>query len=510
MKKSAFRLISLVLVASSAFAQNKSSINVMLVAANPEAPAPTASWDTYKMVKDKLGIDLKFSMLPPGVDGDNKLGSLAAANDLPDLFEIRNRSLFFKLEEQGQLANVDSLFALMPKRTKARYSDKKRNVLVTINGKVMGLQDPVNLSRQYGILIRQDWLNKLGLKAPTTLDEFLEVARAFSERDPDGNGKKDTYGFGGVIDFDTAGILPGLGLGNHFQWVYGAYGVAGTWNYKSGNKFAANVKDPNYRKATEFIRKMVDAKVMDPDWATMKRSDLRTRWQQGKYGMFFESVGGLLAGYKNFDANNPKAEVKYILAPKGPAGKNATGTYASAGWLFAVSKKALDEGKGPAIAKFLEWANSGEGYNQLAWGKKGVHYNLIKGVPTVVTTNPSERGQYTQMRWLAMNGNTTELKGRYGPITSSDGRSYNLYADYLTVARKSPWIDRTGDLAVPAAANQADIERYISESMVQFVLGQRPLNDSNWSSFLSGLKGVGFDQYEQSAKAVLQKTGFIK
>ena len=44
--------------------------------------------------------------------------------------------------------------------------------------------------------IRTDWLDNLGLKAPTTMDELLEVARAFRYDDPDGNGQDDTWGIG--------------------------------------------------------------------------------------------------------------------------------------------------------------------------------------------------------------------------------------------------------------------------------------------------------------------------
>jgi len=497
------------LLAPSATAQKATDVSVTLYAANPEAPAPGANWETYDLVRDKLGINLKFTMLPTGIDGDNKLGSLAAANDLPDLFEVRNRDLFHKLVNQGQVAPVTSLLQHMPKRTRDRYSDKKRNALVTIDGSMYALQDPVTLSRQYGVMIRQDWLEKLGLTEPKTLDEFLNVAKAFTERDPDGNGRKDTYGYCGVIDFDTSGILPGQGLGNHFQWVYGAYGVAGTWNYRGGNAFAANVKNANYRKATEFIKRMVDAKVTDPDWATMKRSDLRNRWQQGKCGMFFESVGGFIAGFANFDANNPKGEIAYIDAPKGPSGTRSMGTYANAGTLLVVSKKAMDAGKGPAIAKFLEWANSSEGYYQLAFGKKGVDYTLQGGIPTVTTANVNGRLTNTQMRWIALNGKTTELKGRYGTLKFKDGRSMNMF-DMLMETRKNNWTDRTGDLLVPAAPNQADIDRYISESLVQFVLGQRPLNDANWKAFIDGLRGVNFDAYERAAQQALLKGGFLK
>lgn len=39
--------------------------------------------------------------------------------------------------------------------------------------------------------IRQDWLDKLGLKQPQTVDEFHDVLVAFRDQDPNGNGQKD-------------------------------------------------------------------------------------------------------------------------------------------------------------------------------------------------------------------------------------------------------------------------------------------------------------------------------
>ncbi|MBO1722884.1 sugar ABC transporter substrate-binding protein, partial [Extibacter sp. GGCC_0201] len=47
----------------------------------------------------------------------------------------------------------------------------------------------------WSFLIRQDWLDNLGLYMPTTAEELLDVMRAFTFDDPDGNGKDDTYGF---------------------------------------------------------------------------------------------------------------------------------------------------------------------------------------------------------------------------------------------------------------------------------------------------------------------------
>src|SRR6185436_7991830 len=133
------------------------------------------------------------------------------------------RNQFYQYLDQDLLGPVDDLLPLMPTRTKQKYSDENRNKLVTADGHLYGLQEPAlppNPKRS-GLLIRQDWLDKLGLKAPTTLDEFFEVAEAFTEKDPDGNGQNDTFGFGAYIS--AGGGNPTLGV--QFDFIYGAYGV---------------------------------------------------------------------------------------------------------------------------------------------------------------------------------------------------------------------------------------------------------------------------------------------
>lgn len=49
----------------------KTDLSVALYAANPEAPSPGANWETADLLNRKLGINLKFTMLPTGADGDN-------------------------------------------------------------------------------------------------------------------------------------------------------------------------------------------------------------------------------------------------------------------------------------------------------------------------------------------------------------------------------------------------------------------------------------------------------
>lgn len=492
-------------------------LNLLIYPASTESGSPPADWFAYQVMKDKIGVNVKLNLLPAGADGDVKLSALAASNSLPDLmtFQSRNRSLFFKFVEQGLIAPVDTLIPMMPQRTKDRYSDPDLTKLVSVDGKPYGFQQSADsqLYKRYGLSIRQDWLDKLGLKAPTTLDEFMTVAKAFTEKDPDGNGKNDTYGFGATI------ISDGNNLGTYLDFIYGAYGEAGTWNLSDINNVHLNVKDPNYQKATAYLRKLVEGKVIDPDWATMKQDDFRSRWKQGKYGMWVEDFSALSSepNYKAFDTTNPNGVVKFIAPPKGPDGKSAMTTFVKAGSQFyVVSKKAMDAGKFPAIAKLLEWSNTGEGYYILGFGKEGLNYKLdASGKVTGDGIDPKqhylskEQQPISQMKWMSYKGSQDELRARYAAYKTQTGKSIDPLEFYNT-AFNFPNQDATPTQLIRPAANSADLGRYISEGLLQFALGQKPLDDASWKAYVQGLDGLNAGAWEASAKSDLQKAGFIK
>src|SRR4029079_18128767 len=55
---------------------------------NPEGGPPPDDWAVYKVLREKLNIDRKLTLLPIGADGETKLNAAAAANELPDLFGL--------------------------------------------------------------------------------------------------------------------------------------------------------------------------------------------------------------------------------------------------------------------------------------------------------------------------------------------------------------------------------------------------------------------------------------
>jgi len=496
---------------SSSNAHGTVDLNVWMYPAVPEVSAPPADWDLYKVVRQKLNINLKVTLIPVGDDGDTKMSAAAAANNLPDLFQITNTNLFLQWVNLGLVAPVDNLLPMMPERTKARYSDPTLNKLGTINGKMYVLQEPSPLNKRMGVFIRKDWLDKLGLKAPTTPDELLNVAKAFTFNDPDGDGKNDTYGFGTFASTST------VGLGPYFSALFGAYGLPGTWNYNTSGKLSLSVRDPGYLQAVEFFKKMSDARVVDPDWPTLTTNDFRARWKQGKYGIFPEDFCAALcqANYQAFDTNQPNAVLVPFAFPQGSSSPAFIGASINAGFRMGVSKKAMDAGKGPAIAKLLEWLNSGEGYYLAGFGKEGVNYKLdakgnisTEGLSAPFTSH--EVAPYIQIRNSVLNNSPAELAVRYPSFKTKNGRTIDPIKQVYDPIAAMPWQDQTSSYAIQPASNQADINRYIDEGLVQFMTGQKPLSASTWDAYIKGLDGLNVSDWEAKANQTLQQKGLLK
>jgi putative aldouronate transport system substrate-binding protein len=480
-----------------------------------EAGPPPEDWVAYEIMENNVKVKLNLVLLPSTqADQDTKINAAAASNSLPDIFMV-SRDVWYKLVQAGLIAQVDDLLPLMPERVKGHYADADRNKLVTLDGKMYGLPDPGALPQTDSLVIRQDWLDKLSLQAPTTLDEFLAVAKAFTFEDPDGNGQDDTYGFCAFIDGSG---LAQAGLGPRFDFIYGAYGVAGVWNLSSADAVALNVRNPNYMAATQFIKTLNDEKVIDPDWPTLKKDEFRARWKQGKCGMMIENFAALAnqSNYKDFDENFPDGVWVAMDPVAGPNGDASMGVVTKSARIYAISQKAIDEGKGPAIARFLEWMATDEGYYLLGFGVKDVNYKLdangyitTEGVDPALAWTAKENQPLTQLANMVYIFTDVEMQARYVAYQTKNGRDMDpkaYYAQFLTM----PFTEATGASIINPPANAADFIRFYSENIVQFVLGQKDLTEDAWAEYIAGLDSLGAQELEAAAKESLLAAGFVK
>ena len=446
------------------------------------------------------------------------MNAAAAANDLPDIFQITTanntgRDALHQYYELGLLAPVDDMFAMMPERTKNHYNDQLLIDLVSFDGSAYGLPEPPIIPKREGFLIRQDWLDALGLEAPTTPEELLAVATAFTTQDPDGNGQDDTYGYGAFIE--------GSGVGRRFNPIFGAYGVLDEWNFIDGSasSFQLNVRDPQYYEAMQVMVEMNKAGVVDPDWPTLSKDEFRARWKQGTFGIMWEDFAALSnkSNYEPFDTNFPEGSWTPLPALTGPGGEAYYGFNQGNFQIFAVSQRAADEGKKEAIAKLLEWIAT-DGYYLLGFGEEGVNFNLddkgfinLDGIDPAQAYNAPERQPYTQLRNQLVFYNTlAEISARYPNYTTDGGREMTPIDTYLSFFQSQNWVNVFAKNLIQPPANAADFDRFYSEGIIQFVLGQKELTPESWAEYLAGLDALGAAEYEASAQQVLTDAGLLK
>lgn len=488
------------------------TIELWYGAAVTEAGPPPADWAALKLIRDKLNIDLRLTAEPSNPnDQDVKINAAAAANVLPDLFMVR-REIWPNLVNQGLVASVDELYAMMPNRTKQQY-DADSIAFTTMNGKSFGLASPGSIPKNEGLVIRKDWLDKLGLKVPATTEELFNVMKAFTFNDPDGNGKADTYGFGAFLEiYNNEG-----GLGRRFDPLFGAFGVAGTWNMTRANA-GLNVRKAEYYDALAYVKRMIDEKVIDPNWSSYKKDDFRAAWKQGRFGVMREQNAALASesNYPTFDKNFPQGEWIVIDPPRGPAGRRSVGVFSQNYRIYAVSARAMKDGKGPAIARLLEWMSSDEGYYLLGWGVEGVNYvKDANGVPVVKGIPDESKGfskpeiqPLTQLRNMVFYNGDIELISRFPTYKAPTSGKTMSSLTVLRDMQKREWTTAIGSDTLPNPG--ADLKRFYEQGVAEFVLGARPLTRANWTAWVAEFDRLGGLEWEKAAIAQAQANSLLE
>jgi putative aldouronate transport system substrate-binding protein len=422
------------------------------------------------------------------------------------------RDPWLNLIRVGLIAPVDDLYDLMPGRSKVQYDSDSRG-FTTVNGKSYGLASPGTIARNEGVLIRKDWLDKLGLAVPVTTEDFLEVMKAFTFQDPDGNGRNDTYGYGAFVEINNFEE----GIGRRFDPLMGAFGVAGTWSLRAEDP-GLNVRKSAYFDALSYVKRIIDEKVIDPNWISYGKDDFRAAWKQGRFGIMREQNAAFAAesNYTPFDKNFPNGEWIVIDPPKGPNGHQSVGVYTQAYRIYAVSANAMKAGKGPAIARLLEWMSSDEGYYLLGWGEEGVNYILNdNGVPvTAGLPDPSkafsspEMQIFTQLRNMVYFNGEIELAARY-PTYKAPTSGKTMSA--LTVLRdmqSRPWTPNIGADALPAP--NADRKRFYEQGVTEFLTGKRQLTRENWNAFVADFDNLGGAAWDTAGIEAAKAANYIR
>ena len=212
-------------------------------------------------VRTRTGVNLVVNYISSG-DYDVKLNTLIAADTLPDIFSVGGQTAL-DLRNAGKLLDMHPYLEEFGPHILASYEEGElESLLINEGDAVYGLNDRSGLVINT-FLIRKDWLEKVGLDNPTSVDELYEVMRAFTFEDPDGNGEDDTYGYVAAIKAP-----------NTWEHVFSAFGIPfNVLNELEDGTVTTYMKNPRYLECIEFLRTLYSEGILDPDFATMTQME---------------------------------------------------------------------------------------------------------------------------------------------------------------------------------------------------------------------------------------------
>lgn len=273
----------------------------------------TENNEFYRYIKDTYNISVTNEWeATEGEAYEQKVSLAIASNDLPDMLTVSKYTVFKKAVSSGLVCDLTSVYEKYASPLiKQLYSAEGGRALnaAKVDGKLMGLVTPSITADAYKLLwLRKDWLDKLGLPEPKSMDDVINIAKAFRDNDPDGNSKNDTVAFAASKEHDS------------FEPIYGLYGAYPKEWMKdaSGNVFYGSTARET-KAALAKIREMYADNLIDKEFAI--RKDPMELINGNKSGIFYHYWWSPWYPLNNSVTNDPKAEWRPYLAPLNDQGK---------------------------------------------------------------------------------------------------------------------------------------------------------------------------------------------
>ena len=275
-----------------------------------------------KAYEDELGIKLNYLWTTPQNQYSQKL-NVSIVTQVPDLMWVDAAQLK-RMVEDGMIADLTDVY----NNYKSDFTDSVMNEdgtaleSATFDNKIYGLP---HIQSGYGSMqvlwLRTDWLEQLNLSEPATMEDVLNIAKAFAKEDPDGNGKDDTYGLGinkGLIGLNN---LPYAVLDGFFN---GYHAYPSIWLTGDDGKLEYGGIQPEIKTALQELQTMYKDGIIDLEFGVKDATKVSEDVNSGKVGMFFGQFWNSGSGWlQDGKVGNPDSEWKAfpILSADGEEAK---------------------------------------------------------------------------------------------------------------------------------------------------------------------------------------------
>lgn len=275
-------------------------------------------WTRY--LKNKLNVQNEIAFeANDGTDYQQKVSMAIVSGEIPDIMVVPDRETLVQLYENDLIEDLTSAYEnTASDRIKEIYDSYDGRVLDTakFDDKLMALPT-TEISHGPGVLwLRKDWMDKLGLSEPKTMEDIEHILTQFVEKDPGGNGAGKTIGL--VVDNEQpVGISGGQYEINNIFALYGAFPKQ--WIDDGSGKTVYGSIQPEMKPALAKVADMYKKGLIDRQFAVRTSDDRKALLTSGKSGSFLDNWWGSWTVADSLKLN-PDAEWVPYVAPQSEDG----------------------------------------------------------------------------------------------------------------------------------------------------------------------------------------------
>ena len=355
------------------------------------------------------------------------------------------------------------------------------------------IQKSEDFKNVFGFMIRKDWLDKLGLPVPETIDEWYTTMVAFRDKDPDGTGKKITP----LVSIYAKGIEE-LGQ-DAVRSLYSAWGKSDSFYVNNGKVFFG-AYEPEYKEYLLTMLKWITEGLIEPNFPTMDIVQLDSAILNSTAGICREGLGtGLDKYYAGFNKRDDIiVALPFPVLKKGDQAYN----FIHIGRDFASTGGALSpNGKNNDLAaKWMDYLFSDEAGLLLNFGIEGRTYNWINGFPQLVDSiynNPTESVNVALGRYaIGVTGfifvNDVRVREQRMLRTKNQREGLVLW-NKADITCALPPITYTANESQELARILSEANTLVKEYTLSFLLGRRDIN-REFDTYINTLKSMNIER----------------
>ena len=450
-----------------------------------------SNWQVWQEAAKRTNVSLKGTISLSNSNEEEAFNLMMSSGNLADIIGYVDASSLEKLGRDGGMIPLNDLIKEhAPNIQKVLDEDARfRQTAYSLDGNIYQIPKNQELKAAEFWWIRQDWLDKLNLKAPTTVDELHDVLYAFRNEDPNGNGLKDE-----IPLFDRAGWK------QPDEYLY-------LWDtslefYPRDGKMKYEPLEENFKTGVSNMIKWYQEGLIDPEIFTRGASSRDTLLGGDLGGCTHDWVS--TANYNStLQETIPGFQMVAIVPPADQNGvvKERVSRYPGVGW--GISSQCKDP---VTVIKFMDYFFTEEGSDLMNWGIEGDTFTRDADGSKHFTDTVLQ-SELTPIGYLRSIGAQYRIgmcqDGDYEYATmKEDGieanKLYNGHDEWFDDSLP-PYLD--GKMALKYTSDDeteyknimASIKPYVDEKFQSWILGVNDF-DSEYDIFIKELKARGIDR----------------